>query len=186
MTECYQSLFDLPVCKSRKIQVDFQGGEVSSDAGVLLVRQADRKLKLTEELHRRLSDPRRQASCDHRQIELLRQRIYGLALGYEDLNDHETLRRDIALQTAAGTDHELASASTLCRWENRADRETAGLIAGWMIELFIQSYKKAPAELILDFDATNDAVHGKQDGRFWSRHTESVPVGTQKVYHPEA
>ena len=167
MTECYQSLFDLPVCKSRKIQVDFQGGEVSSDAGVLLVRQADRKLKLTEELHRRLSDPRRQASCDHRQIELLRQRIYGLALGYEDLNDHETLRRDIALQTAAGTDHELASASTLCRWENRADRETAGLIAGWMIELFIQSYKKAPAELILDFDATNDAVHGKQDGRFF-------------------
>lgn len=167
MTECYQSLFDLPVCKSRKIQVDFQGGEVSSDAGVLLVRQADRKLRLTEELHRRLSDPRRQASCGHRQIELLRQRIYGLALGYEDLNDHETLRRDIALQTAAGTDHELASASTLCRWENRADRETAGLIAGWMIELFIQSYKKAPAELILDFDATNDAVHGKQDGRFF-------------------
>jgi hypothetical protein len=167
MTECYQSSFEFPACKSRKVHVDFNGGEVTSDAGVLLVRQADRKLRLTEELHRLLNDPRRQASCDHHQIELLRQRIYGLALGYEDLNDHETLRKDVALQTAAGTDHELASASTLCRWENRADRETAWVIAEWMVELFIRSYKKTPEELILDFDATDDAVHGKQEGRFF-------------------
>lgn len=105
MTECYQSSFKFPACKSRKIHVDFNGGEVTSDAGVLLIRQADRKLRLTEEIRRLLNDPRRQASCDHHQLELLRQRIYGLALGYEDLNDHETLRKDIALQTAAGTDH---------------------------------------------------------------------------------
>jgi hypothetical protein len=167
MTKRYQSSFKFPVCKSRKVHVDFNGGEVTSDAGVLLVHQADRKLRLTEELHRLLSDPRRQASCEHRQIELLRQRIYGLALGYEDLNDHQTLRKDVALQTAAQTDQELASASTLCRWENRADRETAGVIAEWMIELFIRSYKRAPEELILDFDATDDAVHGKQEGRFF-------------------
>jgi hypothetical protein len=167
MTECYQSSFEFPACKSRKLHVDFKGGEVTSDAGVLLVRQADRKVKLTEDLHRLLNDPRRQASCDHRQIELLRQRIYGLALGYEDLNDHETLRKDVALQTAAQTDHELASASTLCRWENRADRETASVIAEWMVELFIRSHKKTPEELILDFDATDDAVHGKQEGRFF-------------------
>jgi hypothetical protein len=168
MTECYQSAFEFPACKSRKVHVDFNGGEVSSDAGVLLVRQVDRKLKLTEELHRLLNDPRRQASCEHSQIQLLRQRVYGLALGYEDLNDHETLRKDVALQTAVQTDQELASASTLCRWENRADRETAWLIAEWMVELFIRSYKKAPEELILDFDATDDAVHGKQEGRFFN------------------
>ena len=167
MTECKQIAFDFPTCKSRKIHVDFNGGEVTSDAGVLLLRQADRKLKLTEDLHRRLNDPRRQASCDHRQIEMLRQRIYALALGYEDLNDHETLRKDVALQTAAQTDQELASSSTLCRWENRANRETARLIAEWMIERFIRSYKKAPEELILDFDATDDLVHGKQEGRFF-------------------
>jgi hypothetical protein len=167
MTECYQNSFEFPACKSRKIHVDFHGGEVTSDAGVLLVRQADRKLRLTEELHRLLNDPRRQASCEHRQIELLRQRIYGLALGYEDLNDHETLRKDMALQTAAQTDQDLASASTLCRWENRADRETAWGIAEWMIELFIRSYRRAPEELILDFDATDDAVHGEQEGRFF-------------------
>jgi hypothetical protein len=167
MTECYQRSFEFPACKSRKVQVDFNGGEVTSDAGVLLLRQADRKLRLTNELQRLLSDPRRQASCDHSQIEMLRQRIYGLALGYEDLNDHETLRKDVALQTAAQTDHELASASTLCRWENRADKKTAWVIAEWMVELFIQSHKRAPKELILDFDATDDAVHGKQEGRFF-------------------
>jgi hypothetical protein len=167
MTECYQRSFDFPACKSRKVQVDFDGGEVTSDAGALLIRQADRKLRLTENLRQELNDPRRQASCDHQQLELLRQRIYGLALGYEDLNDHETLRKDVALQTAAQTDHELASASTLCRWENRADRETAWVIAELMVELFIRSYRKAPEELILDFDATDDAVHGKQEGRFF-------------------
>ena len=167
MTECKQTSFDFPTSKSRKIQADFNGGEVTSDGGVLLIRQADRKLKLTEELHQRLNDPRRQASCDHRQIEMLRQRIYALALGYEDLNDHETLRKDMALQTAAQTDQELASASTLCRWENRADRETAWVIAEWMVEEFIRSYKKAPEALILDFDATDDLIHGKQEGRFF-------------------
>ena len=167
MTECYQRSFNFQACKSRKVHVDFKGGEVTSDAGVLLVHQADRKLRLTEKLHQHLNDPRRQASCDHRQIELLRQRIYGLALGYEDLNDHERLRKDVALQTAAQTDHELASASTLCRWENRADRETAWAIAELMVEQFIRSHKRTPKELILDFDATDDAVHGKQEGRFF-------------------
>jgi hypothetical protein len=167
MTECYQRSFEFPACKSRKVQVDFDGGEVTSDAGVLLLRQADRKLRLTKNLHHLLSDPRRQASCDHSQIGMLRQRIYGLALGYEDLNDHETLRKDVALQTAVQTDHELASASTLCRWENRADKETAWVIAEWMVELFVESHKDPPNELILDFDATDDAVHGKQEGRFF-------------------
>ena len=167
MTECYQKSFEFPACKSRKVRVDFNGGEVTSDAGVLLLRQADRKLRLTKNLHHLLCDPRRQASCEHSQIEMLRQRIYGLALGYEDLNDHETLRKDKALQTAAQTDHELASASTLCRWENRADKETAWVMAEWMVELFIESHKSTPNELILDFDATDDAVHGKQEGRFF-------------------
>jgi hypothetical protein len=86
MTECHQSSFEFPACKSRKIHIDFNGGEVTSDADGLLVRQADRKLRLTEEIHRLLSAPRRQASCDHHQVELLRQRIYsfsGCACGDE-------------------------------------------------------------------------------------------------------
>jgi len=149
------------------VQVDFEGGHVSSDGGVLLVRQADRKLGLTARLAKILGDRRRQASCDHELETLLRQRIYGLTLGYEDLNDHDTLRHDVALQTATGTDQALASASTLCRWENRADRKTAWQIAEWMVDQFIQSHKTPPEEVILDFDATDDAVHGKQEGRFF-------------------
>lgn len=156
-----------PACKSRKLHVDFEGGEVSSDGGVLLIRQADRKLGLTRQLAKVLSDERRQASCDHEQQALLQQRIYALALGYEDLNDHDALRHDIALQTAAGTDQALASSSTLCRWENRADRETARQMAEWMVEQFIRSHRNAPDEVVLDFDATDDAVHGKQEGRFF-------------------
>ena len=133
----------------------------------MLVRQADRKLGLTKQLAKVLRDGRRQASCDHDLERLLQQRLYGLALGYEDLNDHDTLRHDVALQTAAGTDQALASASTLCRWENRADREAAAQIAEWMVEWFIRSHKIPPTEVILDFDATDDAVHGKQEGRFF-------------------
>ena len=114
-----------------------------------------------------LEEPRRRASCAHDSVSLLQQRVYGLALGYEDLNDHETLRRDLAIQTALDRTEVLASSSTLCRWENRADRETAWRIHEVIVEQFIASNKRRPKKLILDFDATDDAVHGKQEGRFF-------------------
>jgi hypothetical protein len=167
MTICKQIAFGFSSCKSRKVLADFNGGDVTSDGGVLLLRQVDRRLGLTRRLSKILEDRRRQGSCDHDQLRLLRQRIYALALGYEDVNDHETLRGDIALQTAVEADKILASASTLCRWENRADRETARQISEWLIELFIQSFKKPPEELILDPDATDDPTYGKQEGRFF-------------------
>ena len=100
MTKCTPTTDLFPACKSRKIEVDFNGGDITSDAGSLLIRQADRKLGLTRDLNKVLDDPRRKASCDHTQVAMWRQRIYGLALGYEDLNDHATLRDDLALQTA--------------------------------------------------------------------------------------
>jgi hypothetical protein len=103
----------------------------------------------------------------HDGLSLLRQRVYALALGYEDLNDHHTLRRDAAIQSAVDGDQVLASSSTLCRWENRADRQAAGRMHAVIVEQFIASFKKAPKKLILDFDATDDAVHGKQEGRFF-------------------
>ena len=167
MTECKQISFGFPTCKSRKVLTDFNGGDVTSDGGVLLLRQVDRRLGLTRRLSGILKDRRRQGSCDHDQLKLLRQRIYALALGYEDINDHSTLRKDVALQTAVEADEDLASTSTLCRWENSADRETAVRISGLLVEQFISSFKKAPKELILDFDATDDPVHGKQEGRFF-------------------
>ena len=167
MTNCTQESFQFPVCNRRRVEANFQGGDITSDGGVLLLQQVDRRLGLTEALARALDDPRRQASCEHDGLSLLRQRVYALALGYEDLNDHQTLRLDLAIQTALGRSTDLASSSTLCRWENRADRETAGRMHEVMIEQFIGSFKKAPKKLILDFDATDDAVHGKQEGRFF-------------------
>jgi hypothetical protein len=95
----------------------------------------------------------------------LRQRIYGLALGYEDLNDHTSLRRDLAWQTALERDEELASSPTLCRLENRVNRQAAFAFHQVLVEKFIASFAEAPAELILDFDATDDRVHGQQEGR---------------------
>jgi hypothetical protein len=167
MTECTTTPDLFPACKSRKIEVDFEGGDITSDAGSLLIRQIDRKLGLTRDLNKVLDDPRRKASCEHSQLSMLRQRIYALALGYEDLNDHDTLRTDLAIQTAVESDKTLASSPTLCRLENRADRKTATEMTIVMIEQFIASFREAPTRLMLDFDATDDLVHGLQQGRFF-------------------
>ena len=167
VTNCTQESFQFPAVNRRRVEANFQGGDITSDGGVLLLRQIDRHLGLSEAVGRALSDPRRQASCTHDGLSLLRQRMYALALGYEDLNDHHTLRRDAAIQTAVERDQVLASSATLCRWENRADRQAAGRIHQVIIEQFIASFKRKPKKLILDFDATDDAVHGKQEGRFF-------------------
>jgi hypothetical protein len=149
------------------VEAEFTGGDVSSDGGVLLLRQVDRRLGLTAAVAGGLDDERRAASCDHTLLALLRQRVFGIALGYEDLNDHQTLRADPGLQTALDRDRVLASPATLCRFENRADRGTAWAIHRLMVARFIASYREPPEKLILDFDATDDAVHGHQEGRFF-------------------
>ncbi len=167
MTNCTQNSFDFPPLKRRQVEANFQGGAITSDGGVLLLRQVDQKLGLSEAVARALNDPRRQASCVHDGLSILKQRLYGLALGYEDLNDHQHLREDLAIQTAVERDAVLASSATLCRWENRADREAAWRIHEVIVDQFIASFKRAPKKLILDFDATDDVVHGKQEGRFF-------------------
>ena len=167
MTNCTQQTLLFPSCKRRVIETGFDGGDITSDAGVLLLQKADRYLGLCESVARALGDSRRSASCQHDALSLLRQRVYGLALGYEDLNDHGSLRGDLAIQTALGRDQVLASCSTLCRWENRANREWAVSIHKEIIKPFIASFNRAPRRLVLDFDATDDRVHGNQEGRFF-------------------
>jgi hypothetical protein len=167
MPDCNAELFHFPSFDRRKIEASFSGGDVSSDGGVLLLRQADRRLGLCRALSEVIADPRDGDLITHRQIDLLRQRIYGLALGYEDLNDHDTLRKDLAWQSAVERGEELASSPTLCRLENRADRKSAWAISRVLVEQFIASFKSPPSELVLDFDATDDRVHGLQEGRFF-------------------
>lgn len=165
MPDCTTRELSFPSFDRRKIEANFAGGDVSSDGGVVLLREADRRLGLVEALDSVLPDPRDPKLITHRQIDLLRQRIYGLALGYEDLNDHDTLRRDLAWQTALERSDELASDSTLCRLEQRIDRKAAVAFHRVLIEKFIGSFQEAPRELILDFDGTDDRVHGNQEGR---------------------
>ena len=131
----------------------------------MALRAADQKLGLIAALDAVIKDPRDADQIVHRQQDLLRQRIYGLAMGYEDLNDHDTLRKDLLWQSAAERAQELASSPTLCRLENRADRATVVAMSKVLVELFVQSFQEAPSELILDFDATDDRVHGEQEGR---------------------
>jgi hypothetical protein len=167
MTVCSTSWDLFPTCKSRKVEVDFNGGNVTSDGGALLLRQVDRRLGLSRSLSGLLVDRRRQRSVEHTLEALVRQRIYGIALGYEDLNDHDTLRDDFLLQTGVDRTERLAGHSVLHRFEQTADRDTAWAMHQVLIEQFIASFKKPPKELILDFDATDDPVHGAQEGRFF-------------------
>ncbi|MFQ5959409.1 MAG: IS1380 family transposase, partial [Alphaproteobacteria bacterium] len=167
MTNCSQFSFAFPACRKRRVEADFLGGDVTSNAGALLLRAADRTLGLTQAVARGLGDARDQARVRHSVLDQLRQRVYGMALGYEDLNDHDGLRHDLALQTAVDREGALASAPTLCRFENRAERRTMWAIQRVIVERFIASHDSPPEELILDFDATDDAVHGHQEGRFF-------------------
>jgi hypothetical protein len=154
--------------KRRKVEADFTGGDLTSDAGLLLFREVDKKLDLSRQLDKVLDDPRCAGRVLHPQIDLLRQRLFALAAGYEDLNDHTLLRRDTALKTASSVLTDLASAPTLCRLEQRADEASAWAMHEVLLQQFIRSFKTAPEELILDFDATNDPVHGEQVGRYFS------------------
>lgn len=170
MTKCYhdpQLSFSFSSCQRRRVEASFDGGHVTSDGGVLLLREAERRLGLLERVGRALGDSRRSKSCEHSVVSMLRQRVFGLCLGYEDLNDHDTLRHDLALQTGVGQAKALASSPTLCRFENSADRSSAWAINEALVEQFIASHKRPPKELVLDFDATDDAVHGMQEGRFF-------------------
>src|SRR5262244_1167799 len=167
VTDCTQGSFGFPACRKRAVEVDFSGGAVSSNGGVLLLRAADRRLGLSAAAAGVLRDPRDPGRCRHSALAQLRQRLYGLALGYEDLNDHDELRHDLALQTAVDRVAPRASAPTLCRFEHWADRATAVALNQVLIEQFIASFAAPPAEIVLDFDATDVPVHGRQEGRFF-------------------
>ena len=167
MTDCNPHSIAFPHCKGRLMEASFSGGAITSDGGAVLLRQADRILGLTDRAARSLTDTRRKASCRHSLLTMVRQRVYALALGYEDLNDHEELRSDPALQTAVDADGPLAGASTLCRIEQGMGREDAVRLHEALVGQFIASFPRPPRRLVLDFDATDDPVHGGREGRFF-------------------
>ena len=173
MTKVYQDSLELPAVKGRKVRVAFGGSDLTSDSGAHLLRLVDRRIGLTEQLARRLPDDRVAGRCVHSLRDLLRQRIYGLALGYEDLNDSAEMRHDPALRVAAEAPSSLASPATLCRLEQRSGAKEAMLMHELLLEQFIASYDKPPRRLILDIDATDNPVHGLQEGRHFMRYYDS-------------
>lgn len=178
MTECNQFSFGFEACGSRQIVARFDGGTISSDGGALLLRQTDQHLNLLPRLAECFLDGRNPEQVEHTILEMVSQRVYGLALGYEDLNDHEQLRRDPVFGVLAGReelDQPLAGKSTLNRMELGAgvpDRYKK--ITFWkegidelLVTLFLEAYAQAPAEIVLDVDTTDLPLHGKQEGRFF-------------------
>lgn len=178
MTECTQSSFEFQAHFSRAVRAEFDGGTMTSDAGGLLLREADRRLKLLPRLAACFLDGRDPARVQHPVEEMVAQRVYGLALGYEDLNDHEQLRQDPLLKLLAGqsdVEAPLAGKSTLNRLElSTGSPDRYKKITFWkqaidelLVEVFVEAHASAPQQMVLDIDTTDLALHGDQEGRFF-------------------
>jgi hypothetical protein len=157
----------------RVVEAAFDGGDIVSDGGSLLLRQVDERIGLTRMAAAALGDQRRKASIRHDLRSLLAQRVYGLCCGWEDVTDHNTLRHDLAVQTAVGRDQALASAPTLSRLETSATMAHAVALNRVLLEQFIASRAGAPDELVLDIDATHVPLHGQQEGAHFLAHYDN-------------
>src|SRR5262245_14002771 len=191
-TECQASYLDFPMLGSRQVLADFDGGAISSDGGALLLRKVEELTGIIHQFAACFTDHRDPDLIEHPVKDLLAQRVYALALGYEDLNDHDDLRRDPLLATVVGkadpTGNDrrrprdrgkaLAGKSTLNRLEltrvgdDRESRYTkitcdTHLVERLLVTLFLQAHREPPKRIVLDVDATDDPIHGHQLGRFF-------------------
>jgi hypothetical protein len=179
MTECIQSRFGFAKHFSREVVGEFSGGTTTSNGGALLLREVDRKMNLLPRFSQCFLDGRNPDLIDHPVEQLLAQRVYGLALGYEDLNDHQQLRYDPLFGVLAGKaqpgQEALAGKSTLNRMElgNGAPHRYKK-IAFWrhaiddlLVDVFLEAHTTVPEQIVLDLDTTDFALHGEQEGRFY-------------------
>lgn len=173
MPNCTVESIELGKVGRRVIEAAFDGGDISSDAGVLLLRRADERIGLTRAVAEVFADARRAASVTHDTGALLRQRLYALCCGWEDVTDHNTLRHDLALQTAVGRDQALASGPTLCRLEAAATPAHTAALHDVLLDQFIASRSETPQELILDIDATHVPLHGDQEKAHFHRYYDN-------------
>ena len=155
MAKRYHRTVHFSRSKGRRVEAEFTGAEVTSNGGAMLLAEADRRMGLTRAAADAIGDDRRRKSVVHSALGILRQRIYGLILGHEDLNDHKRLRLDPALQAAAMRDGEMASPSTLCRFERRSSPAEAVALHEVLLEQFVAAHPVPPGRIVLDFDATD-------------------------------
>lgn len=166
--------FDLPSVCGKKLSVGFDGGQLSSDAGVLLLRGVEKKLGLAKRLAACLKERRDPERIVHTLEEMLRLRMFAIACGYEDADDCDWLRNDPAFKMAVGRLPEsggsLCSQPTMSRLENAPSRIEIARLMGAMVDQFCRSYPRAPASITLDIDDTCDAVHGHQQLSLFNAH----------------
>ena len=189
MTQCSQRELLFQDLGSREVVARFDGGQVTSDAGGLLLREVEAKFHFIDQFAGCFSDHRDPDLIEHTLSELLKQRIFGLCLGYEDLNDHDQLRHDPLLAVLAGKKDPqgadrvrardrgkaLAGKSTLNRLERGQTAPTRYHRIGWdgakiealFVDLFLEAHRSPPQQIVLDLDATDDPLHGHQEGRFF-------------------
>ena len=180
--ECNQFVFGFHPQKRRDIRAQFDGGAITSDGGGLLLREVEKRIGILHQFAACFTDYRNPDLIEHPVKQLVAQRVYGLALGYEDLNDHEELRNDPLLAVLVekeGPDNQvLAGKSTLNRLELSGEKVREkerykkivldhGAVDRLLVEVFLQAHREEPKEIILDLDATDDPLHGKQEGRFF-------------------
>jgi hypothetical protein len=191
-TQCTRNDFPFEPLSGRQVTARFDGGIITSDGGALLLAEVERRTAILQRLAHCFTDHRDPELIEHTALQLLSQRIYALALGYEDLNDHDTLRTDPLLATLVGkTDptgqdrlrpqdrgKPLAGKSTLNRLELTPADATAdaryqkivaehAAIDRLFVEVFLQAHATPPLRIVLDLDATDDPLHGHQEGRFF-------------------
>jgi hypothetical protein len=166
--------FDLPAVCRKKVSVAFDGGLLSSDGGVLLLRGVERRLGIAERLSGCMTDRRDPTRIDHTLAEMLRLRMFLIAAGYEDADDCDSLRADPAFKLAVGrlpeTGAPLCSQPTMSRLENAPSRIELARMMGAMVDLFCASWAKPPASITLDIDDTLDRVHGHQQLSLFNAH----------------
>jgi hypothetical protein len=182
LTECNPTLFEFAPVEGRQVVAAFDGGAITSDAGALLLGETDRAIRLSERFASCFTDARMAELVEHEVPTMVLQRVVGIALGYEDLNDHDELRHDPVLAVLAGklaarrSDcAPLAGKSTLNRLELSRPEPTryhkvshdAAAIETLFVDVFLEAHRRPPAQIILDLDATDDPLHGNQEGRFF-------------------
>jgi hypothetical protein len=180
-TECTPATMFFAPMEQRRVAADFAGGAITSDAGALLLGATDRAIGLVGRFASCFTDARSPGLIEHEVAGLLGQRVFGIALGYEDLIDHDHLRHDPVMAVLAGklaarrsACAPLAGKSTLNRLElGRAEPTRYHKIAHdpaaverLFVALFLEAHKRAPEQIVLDLDATDDPIHGHQEGRF--------------------
>jgi Transposase DDE domain group 1 len=197
-TECSTERFDFGLVEGRVVDAAFDAGLVTSDAGALLLGAADRAIDLVDRFAKCFRDQRCQEQVEHSVATLVRQRVFAIALGYEDLNDHDELRHDPIMAVLAGKLKArredcapVAGKSTLNRLElSRAEptryhkiAHEGAAIERLLVDLFLEAHARPPQQIILDLDATDDPLHGHQENRFFHGYYDCYCVRPEGAYH---